>query len=127
MKRTLILALAVLFVALGVMTAGLLFLNQTVDRAEQLGGEAVRAAREGYPGEAAKTLAALADFWEARTPLLEVLADHDALHDVQNGLAEARVCLECDDHDDFLRCLAVVGGALSHIRDEEALSWSNLY
>ena len=120
-------ALIVLMASLGVMTAGLLYLNRAVTRATALGSEAVLAVQMSRGDSAAETMVALAEFWRTRTPVLEMLADHDALHEVQTGIAEAQICLECDDHDDFLRCMVIVDGALSHIRDEEALRLSNLY
>ena len=127
MRRMLVLAIVVLAGALGVMTAATSTLNRAVDRASDLGSEAVLAAQEGRPDRAEEMVTALAEHWRACTPALEVIADHDALHEVQTGIAEARICLECDDHDDFLRCMAVVDGALAHLRDEEALSLANLY
>jgi hypothetical protein len=69
----------------------------------------------------------LADYWRSREGALELLASHDALHEVGAAIAQASVCLECDDHDDFLRTMADVDMALGHLRDEEALSWENPY
>lgn len=127
MRRTLFTALAVLLVSAAVMTAALIFLNRTVNRAEALLDEAVLAEGKEDAEMAAERVTQLAAHWEERTPVLEVVADHDALEEVARGIAEARICLECDDHDDFLRCMSGVKIALNHIRDEEALRWSNLY
>ena len=64
---------------------------------------------------------------DERAALMETLASHDALHDVDAAIAQAQICLECEDHDDFLRTMADVSAGLSHLRDEEAVRWSNLY
>ena len=58
---------------------------------------------------------------------METLASHDALLDVAAAIAEARICLDCRDHDDFLRTLSEVEMGLDHLKDEEAVRWENLY
>ena len=47
--------------------------------------------------------------------------------EVAAAIAEARICLECRDHDDFLRTLSEVEMGLDHLKDEEAVRWENLY
>ena len=127
MKRTLILTLAVLVAALAVCAASLAALNGVVDEAERLQSLAVLAAQEGRTDDAKSLLVALAEHWRERAGLMELLASHDALHDVDAAIAEAQICLECDDHDDFLRTLSAVRAGLEHLKDEEALRLSNLY
>ena len=127
MRRTLILTLAVLVLALLVCSGSLLALNDTVDEAERLQSLAVLAANENAFSEAKEHVAALAKFWDERAALMEMLASHDALHDVDAAIAQAQICLECEDHDDFLRSMADVSAGLTHLKDEEALRWSNLY
>ena len=127
MKRTLILTLAVLAAALAICVASLFALNDTVDEAERLQSLAVLAAQEADFSGAKTHLLALAEFWASRANLMEMLASHDALHDVDAAIAEAQICLECEDHDDFLRMMSQVDMGLSHLRDEQALRLSNLY
>ena len=127
MRRTLILTLAVLFCAAAACTASLVILNGTVDGARELGSLAVLAANEGRRDEARERMVHLADYWRDREGLLELMASHDALHEVGAAVAQAVICLECEDHDDFLRTMCDVDMALGHLRDEEALSWENLY
>ena len=69
----------------------------------------------------------LARLWREKSPVLERFTSHDALHEVASGILEAQICLDCGDHDDFLRTMAVMNGGLEHLRDTEALSWENLY
>ena len=127
MKRTLILTLSVLAAALIACTASYFTLNATVDRAGQLQSLAVLDVQEGRPLRAAERMVALAEYWRDRAPLLETLASHDALHEVSTAIAEARICLECDDHDDFLRTMSLVGAGLEHPRDEASIRWSYVY
>ena len=127
MRRTLILTLAVLACALAVCWAAQAKLNDTVDRARQLHGQALLAENRGDGDRAGALLVQLAQLWRDRSGLLEMLASHDALHDVAAAIAEAKICLECRDHDDFLRTMSTVAMGLEHLRDEEAVRWENLY
>ena len=127
MRRTLILTLAVLSCALAVCWVSRGTLNATVDEARLLHDQALLAENSGDSGRAVELLVRLAQLWRDRERLLELLASHDALHDVAAAITEARICLECRDHDDFLRTMSTVNMGLEHLMDEEAVRWENLY
>jgi len=127
MRRTLILTLAVLSCALAVCALSRAALNNTVEQARQLHAQALLAENSGDAARADDLLAQLAQLWHDRAGLLEMLASHDALHDVSSAIAEAKICLECRDHDDYLRTMSTVKMGLEHLRDEEAVRWENLY
>ena len=127
MRRTLILTLTVLACALAICVFSLSTLNDTVGQAQQLHSQAMLAAEGGDGDRAAELLARLAGFWTDRAGLMEMLASHDALHEVGAAIAEARICLECRDHYDFLRTMSAGEAGLSHLKDEEAVRWANLY
>lgn len=127
MKRTLILTLAVLACALALCAVSLVCIDRAVDSAERLQSLAVLAAQQGDAARAKALMVQLAGFWEDRAGWMEMLASHDALHDVGAAIAEAQICLECEGHDDFLRMMSQVDMGLSHLRDEQALRLSNLY
>ena len=127
MKRTLILTLCVLAVALAVCAGSMVALNATVDEAQRLRSLALLASGEDRQTQAMVLMVELAQLWRERAGLMETLASHDALHDVGAAIAEAQICLECRDHDDFLRTMSTLDMALQHLRDEEALRWENLY
>lgn len=59
--------------------------------------------------------------------MLELLSDHDELHEVLNCIVDARVALECEDVDDAYQALARMQGVLEHLRDHESMSFANLY
>ena len=127
MRRTLILTLAVLSCALAVCWVSRGTLNATVEEARLLHDQALLAENSGDGSRAGKLLVRLAQLWRDREGLLELLASHDALHDVAAAIVEARICLECRDHDDFLRTMSTVNMGLEHLMDEEAVRWENLY
>ena len=127
MRRALIVTVAVLVCALALCALSQAALNRAVSRAEALHALALQAVEAGHPARAEALLGELIRFWADRTPTLEKLVSHDALHDVAAALAEAKICLACDDHDDFLRTMSTARLGLEHLYDEEALSWENLY
>ena len=127
MGRTLILTLAVLACALAVCSLSQETLNDTVEQARQLHAQALLAENGGDGDRADALLVQLAQLWRDRTGLLEMLASHDALHNVAAAIGEAKICLECRDHDDFLRTMSTVALGLEHLKDEEAVRWGNLY
>jgi hypothetical protein len=98
-----------------------------VDQARRLHTQALLAENGGDRERAGELLVQLAQLWRDRAGLVEMLASHDALHDVAAAIAEAKICLECRDHDDFLRTMSTVEMGLGHLKDEEAVRWENLY
>lgn len=127
MRKTLLLTLGALAVALAVCALSLSAVNAATDEALRLQSLAVLAADDGETDRARTLMVRLAEHWREKAPLLETVASHDALHDVSAALAEARICLECDDHDDFLRTMSTVELSLNHLKDEQAVKWENLY
>lgn len=127
MRKTLIVTLAVLAAAVAVCALSMHALNGAVDRANRLRSAAVLAEEENRISDAKAAMLELAEFWRRKASLLEMMASHDALHEVQSAVAEAQICLECEDRDDFLRCMAIVEENLNHIRDEQSPRLSNLY
>lgn len=122
-----ILTLSVLAAALMLCAASLFTVNHTVDEALRLRGQALVAFDQGRSDAARDGMQALAGFWERRNGVMEMLASHDDLHSVEAAIADARICLECEDRDDFLRAMSTVDSGLRHLRDEEAVRWTNLY
>ena len=127
MRRTLILTLAVLACALAVCQMSLTALNGIVDEAQSLRSQALLAADRGEDARAAELLVQLAQRWREAAGLMEVIASHDALHDVATAIAEAQIGLEFRARDDFLRAMNALDTGLAHLRDEEAVRWENLY
>ena len=119
--------LAVLACAALVCAGSLVALNHTVDAARRLQGLAAQAAGAGDMDRAGALLGQLEDFWRGRAVLMELLASHDALHDVGGAIAEAAICLDCDDRDDFLCAMSRLAMGLEHLKDEEAVRWENVY
>ena len=127
MKRTLITTAAVLACALAICALSLAALTHAVSEAGDLCSEAVLAVEETRFAHAKSLMVKLAEYWEAHAAMLEFIVNHDALNEVAGALAEAQICLECEDRDDFLRTMSTVRAGLEHLKDEQALRLANLY
>lgn len=127
MRRTLILTLTVLILSLGSCAGSAAFLGGVIEQARYLHNEAVRYVEADDPTKAKELMVELAALWRKKEPILEILTSHDAIHEVKLGIVEAQICLECGDHDDFLRTISITGEGLEHMKSTEALSFSNLY
>ena len=127
MKRTLILTVCVLAASLALCAVGMAALNTSVDEAQRLRSLAILAEGDGDTDAARTAVVQLAQLWRDRRGIMEMLAEHDALHDVSSAIADAQICLENGDHDEFLRAMSQLDLGLNHLRDEQALRWENLY
>lgn len=127
MKRLAIMVTAVLIVSLAICTAGLTILNRTLDRAHAMTMEICMDMEQGNEAAAKETLVKLANYWKDHLSLLEVFCDHDDLHEVQERIIQAEICVRYTDMEDFYASVMLIGEGLEHICDEEALRISNLY
>lgn len=127
MRRTLVITLCVLVLALSVCTGASRFLENVISQERFLHNEAVRYVESGKTEKAREIMVQMAALWREKEPVLEILTSHDAIHEVKLGIIEAQICLECGDHDDFLRTISIAGEGLEHMKSVEMLSLSNLY
>ena len=127
MKRLAIVTSVVLILALAICSASMAFLNQFLEEAHDLSTSVFVAMEQGDITAAREGLVALATLWKDNTPLLEVLCSHNDLHEVKERIIMSEICIEYTDMEDFYSNVALIGEGIDHIREEEALSWSNLY
>ena len=127
MKRTIILAAAVLLLAAAVCGLAASAVSRAVDEAEALRQAAEQAARQGDLTAAGQSVRTLLDRWDDRGRVLELITSHDALADVRGPMTDALLCLEQGQVEEFVRASAAARVALDRIRATEALRWENLY
>lgn len=127
MRRTIIITSSVLIISLCICAFTCIFLGDVIEKARYLHNEAVYCVESEDTVQAKELMVELAALWREKEPVLEIITSHDAIHEVKLGIIEAQICLECGDHDDFLRTISIVGEGLEHMRSTEALSFSNLY
>lgn len=127
MRRTIVVALAVLALACALCGAGTHLVHRAATEADTLYRQAERAARLGDTNGAMEAVDALEAKWRQRRPALELLTGHDALSDVQASIADARVCLENNQRVEFLRACAAAREALEYLMATESLHVLNLF
>ncbi len=126
MRRLLILTLATLLVCAAVCTASQIAIDRLLTRAHDMNTEIHAAMENGDATGARDGLVALATYWDEHREILEILCDHEDLHNVGEHIIEARICMDCADAEDFYTAVALIGEGIEHLMDQEKLSWSNL-
>lgn len=127
MRRLTITTAAVLAACLMLCTWSLIAINAILDEAHEYTVEVFVQMEQGNVIAAREGLTALANLWAQRATLLEMLCAHDDLHEVKERIIQAQICISYTDMEDFYANVSLIGEALEHIRDGEALRLSNLY
>ena len=120
-------AIAVLALSAALCLASANAVNGAVTRAGNLLREAETAARHGDTAGALRRVRTMEADWRADGRWLELVTAHDALTEIQGGIADARLCLENGDRHEFLRAGAGVAAALERLSVTEAVRWMNLF
>ena len=127
MKRTLWITLGALALALAVCVSSNLFVTRFVDHARHLRTEAIEAMDGRDVQRAEQTLTELAEHLKRSEPWLEVLCEHEDLHQIKEQIIDAQASIEFGIEDDFYQAIYRFGERLEHIADVENLRLSNLY
>ena len=127
MKRLAITTAAVLTACMILCTWSLTALNGVLDEAHGYTVEVFVQMERGNITAAREGLVALANLWDEKETMLELLCAHDDLHEVKERIIEAEICISYTDMEDFYSNVSLIGEALEHIRDGEALRLTNLY
>lgn len=126
MKRLAVMIAVVLAASAAVCTGALAYLHGVLEEAHGLSTEIFVCMEEGDITAVREKLVELAAVWEESEGWMETFCDHDDLHEVKQRIIEAEICMEYTDMEDFYSSIALIGEGIEHIRDEEALSWTNL-
>ena len=127
MKRLLITTVTVFALCLALCIWSLITLNGILDEAHEYTVEVFVQMEQGNVAAAREGLVALANLWEEKETLMEVLCAHDDLHAVKERIIEAKICVSYTDMEDFYANVSLIGEAIEHIKDGEALRLTNLY
>lgn len=127
MKRLTITTAAVLAACMILCIWSLITLNGILNEAHAYTVEVFAQMEQGNITAAREGLVALANLWTEKETLLEVLCAHDDLHEVKERIIEAEICISYTDMEDFYVNVSLIGEALEHIKDGEALKLTNLY
>ncbi len=126
MKKRTIFILALLAVSVGICIFSLMFVNSTMDEMEEMRLEATKHMENGSKSDAEAVVTNMLSKISSRSKLLEMLIQHDDLHDMIMQLTDAKVSLSIDDIDDFKKAMSLFYENLEHIRAHERISLSNI-
>lgn len=127
MRLTVISTIIFAVCALLICTFSLVTVKNTVQEVELLRTEAIVSVKNGQTEAALEKIITLEKFWEERSRVLEMLIAHDDVHEIATFISDARVCLEVEDIDDFLRTAEQLKAAVGHINSVQNISFGNLY
>ena len=127
MKKLTFITAGVFALCIALCTWSLTALNGILNEAHWYTVEVFAQMEQGNVTAAREGLVALANLWDEKETLLELLCAHDDLHEVKERIIEAEICISYTDMEDFYSNVSLIGEALEHIRDGEALRLTNLY
>lgn len=102
-------------------------ITRVVKHARHLRTEAIEAMDAGDAQRAEQTLVELAAYINDSRGWLEMLCEHEDLHEIKEQLIDAQASIEFGIEDDFYQAIYRVGERLEHIADVEGLRLSNFY
>lgn len=127
MRRTVWITSVVFLCAMAMCTVSNRYINRLVSHARHLRTQAIEAMDEGDVQRAEETLVELAGYINENQDRLEMLCEHDDLHDMKEQLIDAQASIEFGIEDDFYQAISRFGERLEHIANIEDVRISNLY
>lgn len=126
MRTMLIAALTVAVVTGSLCCWGISYIDEATDELSDLAMQLMdHAAAENYEG-AQETITIMANQWARNRPVLEMLTDHEDLHNVTEHLVQGQTHLKYRHANDFYQSMALLNESLRHMRDSERLSLANI-
>ena len=116
-----------LLISMILCTLSRISVHRVVNHARHLRTEAIEAMDAREVQRAETVLVELAGFMEDKQPLLEVLCEHDDLHEIKAAIIDAQASIEFGITDDFYQAIYRFGEGLEHIADVESVRLTNFY
>ncbi len=127
MRRTILITLLVFSLAMGLCLLSGHSIHRVVEHALQLRNEAIEAMDNGDSQGTQQILAELAGHLKDNMNWLEMLCEHEDLHDLKAEIIDARTSIEFDNIDEFYQAIYRFGERMEHVSDAERLTLANLY
>lgn len=127
MRRMLAIVLCVLLASLSVCALSKYKIERFCERARHLRTQAIECMEANDVQQVEVTLVNLATYLDENLNWLEMLCDHEDLHDVKREIIDAQASIEFGIEDDFYQAIYRFGEGIEHIADVESLRLANLY
>jgi len=127
MRKTICITLGVLICALALCTVSRVKIERLTTHARHLRTEAISAMEIGDVQQAEERMVELASFINQNTHWLEMVCEHDDLHEIKANIIDAQAAIEFGIEDDFYQAIYRFGEGIDHIFEIEEISLGNLY
>lgn len=127
MRRTIWLTAGVFLAAMAVCMLSFVNVNRFANHSRHLRTQAILAMDEGDVQRAEERMVELAEYFERNQGWLEVVCEHNDLHEIKGNIIDAQASIEFGIEDDFYQAIYRFGEGLEHIADVESVRLSNLY
>jgi len=127
MKAMAFFSVILLLCTLALCIASTILVHSLLDEMALLHEETLSCTDNDDPKGALVALTNMARLWSDSGVWLEMLADHEDIHNVREQIVSAKALLENDDMAQYRQSMALVREGLDHIRRAEALSLSNIF
>ena len=126
MRRMLVTTIAVFLSAMVVCTLSMINVQRVTLHMRHLRSEAILAMDAGEIQKVEETLSQLANYLDENQTWLEIVCDHNDLHEIKGEIIDAQASVEFGIEDDFYQAISRFGEGLDHIASIEEFSLSNL-
>lgn len=127
MRKTICITLGVLICALALCTVSRIKIERLTTHARHLRTQAISAMEIGDVQQAEERMVELAGFIKKNTRWLEMVCEHNDLHEIKASIIDAQAAIEFGIEDDFYQAIYRFGEGIDHIFEIEEISLGNLY
>lgn len=127
MRRTILITLVTFLLSMALCTMSRISVTRIVEHARHLRTEAIEAMEDGEVQRVEALMVELAGFMDEKQGWLEVLCEHDDLHEIKGAIIDAQASVEFGITDDFYQAIYRFGEGLEHIADVESVRLTNFY
>lgn len=127
MRRTLWITLSVFLCAMALCTVNSIAVHRVVNHARHLRTRALEAMDAGDVQAAEVQMVELASYMKRNQNWLEMVCEHEDMHEMKADIIDAQAAVEFGIVDDFYQAVYRFGEGLEHIAEVEKISLGNLY
>lgn len=127
MRRTFFITLGVFLCTMALCSVNFIAVHRVVNHARHLRTRALEAMDAGDVQAAEVQMVELASYLKKNQNWLEMVCEHEDMHEMKADVIDAQAAIEFGIEDDFYQAVYRFGEGLEHIADVEKISLGNLY
>lgn len=126
MRKMLLTTIVIFALAMAVCTATATRIQRVTEHMRHLRSEAVLHMDAGEIQQVEEMLSEMANYFNENETWLEIVCNHNDLHEIKGEIIDAQASIEFGIEDDFYQAISRFGEGLEHIASIEKLSLANL-